>query len=178
MGGLHPLVAQLQARRLELGISQQKIADVCGVHKNTVSRWETNAKTPSLENLVAYADAVGLDLVAAERGQRPVVPPALARRRGVLQEVEITLGNTEGRIGRYSRLRDGTGQDWVTMADAASREAALADSHSGLTWALRLRDVLAGVLVAVDARTLRRALLATAAAIVAWVEELDDRDTA
>ena len=32
---------KIRIRRLQLGLTTQKIADACGVNKSTVSRWET-----------------------------------------------------------------------------------------------------------------------------------------
>jgi len=43
-----------ELRRLA-GLSQQDVAEVLGVHRETVSRWERGERTPRGERLLAYA---------------------------------------------------------------------------------------------------------------------------
>lgn len=174
MSRLHPLIAQLQARRLELGVSQHDVARAAGVHANTVSRWDTGAKTPSIDNLVAYARAVGLELELVDAAGRPRPAARLERRRQLLTEVEVALGNLEARIGPMRSRPAGTGPQWMTVAAAAGQEEAQAQACGSPTWALRARALLGDALVSAPGRGLRKALVALAAGVLAWLEDLDD----
>lgn len=55
--------------REERGLSQQKLADLVGVHKNTVINWETAANDPRASDLVKLASVLGCtieDVVLAD----------------------------------------------------------------------------------------------------------------
>lgn len=43
-------------------INQQRLADLIGVHKNTVSRWERGIESPTAHNLVLIANALEASL--------------------------------------------------------------------------------------------------------------------
>ena len=60
--------ALAQRRRRQLGLTQQDIADVCGVSRQAVSHWELGTWEPELRQLRAYAGVLGvsLDELAAE----------------------------------------------------------------------------------------------------------------
>lgn len=56
------LIAQLVAIRVRKHLTQQQIADQCGVHVSTITRFEIDTlrtRTPSLRILHRYAAAVG-----------------------------------------------------------------------------------------------------------------------
>lgn len=56
------LVDLLRERRCELGVSQQVLAERMGVTQARVCRWETGALLPGVEDLRAWARALGLRL--------------------------------------------------------------------------------------------------------------------
>lgn len=51
----------LRARRTELSLSLQGVADRVGVSRQTVSQWERGAQPPSDEHKLEVADALGTD---------------------------------------------------------------------------------------------------------------------
>lgn len=60
------IVAELIRLRVKRRLTQQQIADMCGVARPTIARFESEAtrcRTPSLMVLARYADAVGARIV-------------------------------------------------------------------------------------------------------------------
>ncbi|GAA3417668.1 helix-turn-helix domain-containing protein [Streptosporangium vulgare] len=62
MSAAHPLIAQLAARRRELGLSQERLAARIYVGSRTVSWWETGRSWPPVDRIESYAKAVGMRL--------------------------------------------------------------------------------------------------------------------
>lgn len=73
--------------RRQTGVSQRRLADLAGVSKSTVARWETGQTSPSLDIATALADLAGLRLVLVSSQGDEVAPMRstavkdLARRR-------------------------------------------------------------------------------------------------
>ena len=55
------LIEQLVAKRKELGLNQQAVADRLGIHQQFVSRYETGERRLDAVELVDVAAALGLD---------------------------------------------------------------------------------------------------------------------
>jgi DNA-binding transcriptional regulator YiaG len=51
-----PPLAMRRAIRLGAGLSQSDVAEILGVHRETVHRWEAGDRTPRGALLVAYVD--------------------------------------------------------------------------------------------------------------------------
>lgn len=68
--------------RRALGISQEELGARLGVSRQAVSKWETNAATPDMENLMALAREFGVSV--AELTETPEPPPAERRPRRYL----------------------------------------------------------------------------------------------
>ena len=47
--------------RTELGVSQEKFAEMCGLHRTYISAVECYRRSISLENIQRIADALGVD---------------------------------------------------------------------------------------------------------------------
>lgn len=63
---------RLRARRLELGMSQEALAESAGLHRNYVGSVERGERNVALRNIVRLAAAVGVDpgeLVAGLQSQ-------------------------------------------------------------------------------------------------------------
>ena len=65
---LLPAPQMLHAIRKSAGVTQAAVAEVCGVDRASVSRWESGARRPSDSHLVAYMGL--LEQLAAEIGWR------------------------------------------------------------------------------------------------------------
>lgn len=50
----------LKEERTRLNRTQEDVADNLGVTSSTISRWETGEITPNLEQVMAYADTLGV----------------------------------------------------------------------------------------------------------------------
>lgn len=61
------LIVALARRRVQLGMPQVEVAELVGVSPQTVSKWEMGAHMPGVRELLAWMDAVDLDLVLRER---------------------------------------------------------------------------------------------------------------
>ncbi|MFD1937554.1 hypothetical protein ACFSKW_39415 [Nonomuraea mangrovi] len=70
MATVNPLVAELDALRVELGVAEQIVAEVVGVDPLDVGWWATGLRTPSLREFVGYAALLGRRFTFAnEHGQ-------------------------------------------------------------------------------------------------------------
>ena len=57
------LAANLRARRKELGISQEELADRAGLHRTYVGSIERQERNVSIDNIERLADALRLDVI-------------------------------------------------------------------------------------------------------------------
>ncbi len=62
------LIAKLVAERRRAGVLQGALAARIGVDGPHLCRWEHGTSRPCLENLVAWANALGFDLALTKRG--------------------------------------------------------------------------------------------------------------
>lgn len=53
------IIHKLKARRIELGITQQDVADKMGIAQQSVTRMERGGVSPSIDMIERYAEAVG-----------------------------------------------------------------------------------------------------------------------
>lgn len=67
---MNGIIEELKSKRKETGASQKSIANQIGVTKEIVGKWENGKRGITLKNAIKYAQAVGLELVLAERGGR------------------------------------------------------------------------------------------------------------
>ncbi len=54
--------ANVRSVRLSKGWSQERLAEVCGLHRTYISGIESGTRNPSLTNLVKISDALEVDL--------------------------------------------------------------------------------------------------------------------
>lgn len=71
------VVAQVIARRVELGLSQRELAELCGTTQSAVARFESARRPPKLDTLAAVAEALDCTL---EVTFRPRTRPTHSRR--------------------------------------------------------------------------------------------------
>lgn len=67
---LWELGARVRARRLELGLTQEQVAERAGKHRNEVGRVERGEKETGAGTIVRIAEALDLDLSALVEGLR------------------------------------------------------------------------------------------------------------
>ena len=60
----------LQDLRKEKGLTQEQLAEMTGVARRTVSRWETGNNMPDLDILIELSDFYGVDLREILSGER------------------------------------------------------------------------------------------------------------
>ena len=65
---------RLTALRKEKGMSQDALAGILGVSRQSVSKWETDASIPDLDNLVRLSDLFEVTLDELVRGKKPERP--------------------------------------------------------------------------------------------------------
>ncbi len=70
----------VRERRAELGLSQEALAERCGVDRKSISRVETGTFSPSLDRVWRLADGLDLPIstLFAELGEQP---PSRRRKR-------------------------------------------------------------------------------------------------
>ncbi len=70
----------VRERRVELGLSQEDLAERCGFDRKSISRVETGAFSPSLDRVWRLADGLDLPLSDLFSGFQDA-PPRRGRRR-------------------------------------------------------------------------------------------------
>jgi transcriptional regulator with XRE-family HTH domain len=60
---------QVSARRSELGLSQQQLADLCGTTQSAIARLESGGRPPRIDTLLVIAAALECELVVELRPQ-------------------------------------------------------------------------------------------------------------
>ena len=63
----------LQARKIR-GLSQENLAELIGVSRQAVSKWETGEAMPDLEKLITLCRVLELDMEYLALGKQPVAP--------------------------------------------------------------------------------------------------------
>lgn len=63
------VVAQVVARRTELGLSQRELADLCGTTQSAIARFESATRPPKLDTLAAVAEALDCTLEVTFRAR-------------------------------------------------------------------------------------------------------------
>ncbi len=61
------ILGVLRARREAMGLSQWKLGQGIGLHRDTLSKLETGDRTPRLDTLIRLADALGLRIEVAPK---------------------------------------------------------------------------------------------------------------
>ncbi|WP_294550391.1 helix-turn-helix transcriptional regulator [uncultured Pseudoflavonifractor sp.] len=62
---------QLYQLRRERGISQEELANVVGVSRQAVQKWESGASQPNMDNLIAISEYFGVTLDYLLKGPAP-----------------------------------------------------------------------------------------------------------
>lgn len=72
----HPLVTRLLGERVVLGLTRKDVAEMSGVHRNTLETIESGKRGPSLHTFDAYARGMGyvLTLQPIEEGDLRACP--------------------------------------------------------------------------------------------------------
>ena len=58
---------KLKGKRIRNGLTQQDVADICGVSVSTVCAWERGLSVPSSSHLIKYMRALKLEPVEIDR---------------------------------------------------------------------------------------------------------------
>lgn len=84
--------ARLREERTRLSLSQEKLAAVAGVAKNTAINWEKDASSPTANSLIALGEA-GADVLYILTGKRSPMEPEIAAAKisEELREIERDL---------------------------------------------------------------------------------------
>ena len=69
---LHRRLAGLRKKR---GLSQQEVADILGVSRQAVSKWESGQTAPSTENLVRLSGIYGVSVDMLANSEAPLREP-------------------------------------------------------------------------------------------------------
>lgn len=56
------LIDQLRVHRLKAGLKQGELGRLAGYHANTISFWECGDHTPSITDIINYANALGFEI--------------------------------------------------------------------------------------------------------------------
>ena len=70
---------KIQARRKAMGLSQEDLAQLTGVSRQSVTKWETGQSAPDLDRLVEVSDVLGVSLDFLLREPQQVSSPTFFR---------------------------------------------------------------------------------------------------
>lgn len=62
MNSQHEIITKIIKKRKEIGISQQKLADLISVPQSTIARIEAEIVSPRLETIILIANVLGLTI--------------------------------------------------------------------------------------------------------------------
>lgn len=96
------LGSRIRARRDAVGLTQEKLARICGVSRAAVAQWESGVTRPSLDNLIKAAEALSVWLSWLTTGDQslpdtpnPFVDPAVSRATAQSGIAMIDLARAE-----------------------------------------------------------------------------------
>ena len=129
------LGSRIRARRNAVGLTQEKLAIICGVSRAAVAQWESGVTRPSLDNLVKAADALSVWLSWLTTGDQslpdtpnPFADPSVSRATNQLGIPVIDLA----RADQWDMLRATKPSDLERIAGA--------QDYSARAFALVIRD--------------------------------------
>lgn len=64
---------RLKARRTELNLTQESVAEVLGITRQTISNWENGRSYPDIERMVRLSDIYSLSLDELLKGDQKMV---------------------------------------------------------------------------------------------------------
>lgn len=64
---MNPLIAELRNARAARGLSKAKLARRAGVLRQELERWEAGRVRPNVDTFVAWANALGFDVLLREQ---------------------------------------------------------------------------------------------------------------
>ena len=78
---------RIQALRKEKGLSQEQFADVLGVSRQAVSKWEMGQSMPEIDKLIAMSQLFGVTIDYILKGEAPPVANENERRRAASRKI-------------------------------------------------------------------------------------------
>lgn len=87
----HPVLAELRRIRVEGGVTQAAVAALLLTNKRAISRWETGARIPNVDQVAELAAVLGYELALRPKvyvldGPPDVSPVEAAAHRAVLAQ--------------------------------------------------------------------------------------------
>jgi predicted transcriptional regulator len=61
------IAEQVSARRTQVGLSQQQLAELCGTTQSSIARLESGGRPPRIDTLLRIADALDCELAVELR---------------------------------------------------------------------------------------------------------------
>lgn len=98
------LAERLQTLRKNAAFSQEEVAELLGVSRQAVSKWESGQGNPELENLVKLSDIyhVSADYILTGKESQPVLPKEAKEHspefRKTLERVAVILACAAGTV--------------------------------------------------------------------------------
>ncbi|MNF76916.1 transcriptional repressor DicA [compost metagenome] len=91
----HLMATRLKHLRKSKGFKQAELAEVMGCEINTISRYETGANTPSIDQLLRLAEALGVSPMEILPPPNPTVQRVLELRQD-LAEKALQIDSPKG----------------------------------------------------------------------------------
>lgn len=85
------LPENLYKLRREKGLSQEQLAEIIGVSRQTVSKWENGTSTPELEKLILLSGCFGIPVDELVKGPSNGAQPPQPKQDGLPRRLGIGL---------------------------------------------------------------------------------------
>lgn len=96
---------KIQARRKAMGLSQEDLAQLTGVSRQSVTKWETGQSAPDLDRLVEVADVLGVSLDFLLREPQQVCSSSSSPSLAVADSPSFAEDSSPGRVRCSQRDR-------------------------------------------------------------------------
>jgi tetratricopeptide (TPR) repeat protein/transcriptional regulator with XRE-family HTH domain len=136
---------RLAERRKALGLTQEALADLMGVERSTVVRWERGETTPLLWTRPKLARALRVSADRLGELLTPTAPAAVDRAggAGVPRQLPPAVAGFTGRaaeLGTLTKMLDGGGEPGTVVISAIGGTAGVGKTALAVQWAHQAAD--------------------------------------
>jgi transcriptional regulator with XRE-family HTH domain len=84
---------RIRAQRLKIGVSQETLAELAGIHWTALGKIERGLRNPSLHNIVKIADGLAVDPATLVAGLTKAHLGALAEKESAADRIRRSRGD-------------------------------------------------------------------------------------
>lgn len=145
--GVSTLGHRVRAVRKSLKLNQEKFAELCGMHRQTIAQMELDKQYPTVEKLFAVAEATGKPMeyfvtgsytkheIEELREATRMAEQAVGMFQDMAQKLRVLSGESARQApGKVVELPTRGAADWKTAATGGNKEGAEQVEESSTAW--------------------------------------------